>query len=74
MKSPLVLAGLAGLSILTAGCATTRGDVRNARQDVREANRYGDRYDQREARRELRKTRRDYQRDNRCGPGYGRPC
>lgn len=69
----LILGGLAVATIMTGGC-TTRGDVWNARQDLRDAQQYGDRRDVRDARRELRRTRRDYQDDNRCGPRWGRRC
>ncbi|UZK68935.1 hypothetical protein OKW76_12970 [Sphingomonas sp. S1-29] len=61
----LMLGGVLAATILTAGCATTRRDVFDARQEVREAQTFGDRRDVREARRDLRKTRRDYRRDNR---------
>lgn len=69
----LMLGGLVAATFLSTGC-TTRGDVREARRDLRDAQAYGDRRDVREARRDLRKTRRDYRRDNQCGPAYGRPC
>ncbi|MGF7148044.1 putative small secreted protein [Sphingomonas zeicaulis] len=75
MKHALLFASLAAATMMTSACATTtRGDVREARRDVRDAHRYGDRRDQREAERELRKTKRDYRNDNQCGPRYGRPC
>jgi hypothetical protein len=74
MKHALSLAGLATLLVFTAGCTTSRSDVREARRDVRDAYRYGDRRDQREAERDLRRTKRDYRRDNQCGPAYRRPC
>ncbi|TKD51853.1 hypothetical protein [Sphingomonas baiyangensis] len=60
-----ILGGLVAATLLTAGCATTRRDVFEARQNVREAQFYGDRRDVRRARQELRETRRDYRRDNR---------
>lgn len=60
-----MLGGVLAATILTAGCATSRRDVFDARQEVREAQAFGDRGDVREARHDLRKTRRDYRRDNR---------
>jgi len=69
----ILLAGLAAGMMLVAGC-TTRGDVIQARQNLRAAQVYGDRWDVRKARRDLRDTRRAYRRDNRCGPRWGRPC
>ncbi|MGJ3628898.1 hypothetical protein AB5I41_22230 [Sphingomonas sp. MMS24-JH45] len=59
-----MLAGLATGLLFTAGCTTTRGDVWNARQNLRDAQMYGDRRDVRDARRDLRETRRAYRRDN----------
>lgn len=60
----VMIGSLAAMTVLVTGCATTRGDVREARRDAREARAYGDRDDVRDANRELRKTRRDYRRDN----------
>ena len=68
-----LVAGLVASSLFVGAC-TTSGDVRAARQNLREAQYYGDRRDVREARRDLRQTRRAYQNDNRCGPRWGRPC
>jgi len=61
----VVIGGLLLSAAMLAGCTTTRGDVRAARQDLREAQAYGSLEDVRDARRDLRRTRRDYRRDNR---------
>lgn len=74
MMRSVLLGSVLAASMLTGCQSTTRGDVREARRDVRDAYRYGDRRDQREAKRDARETTRDYQRENRCGPRYGRPC
>lgn len=69
----VLLASLTAVTLLSAGCSstTTRSDVRDARENLRDARDYGDRDDRREARRELRRTERDYARDHQCGPDYG---
>lgn len=68
----LILAGLIAATVMPAAAASAqsnaelnrdRRDIRNERQDLRDAYRHGDRHDVREERRDLRDARQEYRED-----------